>query len=208
VDVKMNRRHWIELKWTCNSRHISHARAAFIRRRHSLRPRFTQSIPAISFLLTPAASSASFSAYAVGLALKRSRIWGEASHLHLARRERQIVEALYRLGGEASVADVRAALADPPGYSAVRAVLNLLVRKGLATTRHQGKRYLYRALAPKHKVRQSALRGLVQTFFGSTPLDAVAALIDGSAGKLSADDLRRLRQMIDDAEQSTTSTKG
>jgi BlaI family penicillinase repressor len=123
----------------------------------------------------------------------------DAVNLHLGRRERQIVETLYRLG-EASVAQVRAELDDPPSYSAVRAMLNLLVGKGLAAARQEGKRYLYRAVASKRKVRQSALRNLVRTFFGSAPADAVAALIDGSAGKLSPDDLRRLREMIDKAE--------
>ncbi|MDB5910751.1 MAG: copY 1 [Massilia sp.] len=129
----------------------------------------------------------------------------ESSHSQLGRRERQIVETLYRLG-EASVAQVRAELADPPSYSGVRAMLNLLVGKGLAAARQEGKRYLYRAVASKQKVRQSALRSLVRTFFGSAPLDAVAALLDGSAGKLSADDLRRVRELIDKAETNNTST--
>ena len=122
----------------------------------------------------------------------------ERSALQLGRRERQIVEALYRIG-EASVAQVRAEIPDPPSYSAVRAMLNLLVGKQLVASRQQGKRYLYRALPSKQKVRKSALRNLVRTFFGSTPVDAVAALLDGSAGKVSADDLRRIREMIDRA---------
>lgn len=131
----------------------------------------------------------------------------EPLHLHLGRRERQIVESLYRLG-EGSVAQVRSELPDPPSYSAVRAMLNLLVRKGLATTRRDGKRFLYRAVASKQKVRLSALRNLVRTFFSGAPLDAAAALIDGTAGKLSADDLRRLRQFIDEAERKHSSTNG
>lgn len=122
------------------------------------------------------------------------------STLELGRRERQIVEALYRLG-EASVAQVRAEIPEPPSYSAVRGMLNLLVQKGVATSRQEGKRYLYRAVASKRKVRLSAMRNLVRTFFGSTPVDAVAALIDGSAGKLSAEDLRRVRQLIEQAER-------
>lgn len=127
-------------------------------------------------------------------------------HQRLGRRERQITEVLYRLG-EAPVSAVRAELHDPPSYSAVRAMLNLLVRKGVAAARPQGKRLLYRAVAPKHKVRQSALRSLVRTFFGGAPLDAAAALIDGSAGRLSAEDLRRLREMIERAEQTETPTR-
>lgn len=119
--------------------------------------------------------------------------------LHLSKRERQITESLYRLG-EASVSQVLADLPDPPSYSAVRAILNLLVKKNLATTRQDGKRYLYRAVPAKDKVRRSALKNLVRTFFGGTPADAVAALLDGSAGKLSPEDLHRIRELIDQAD--------
>jgi predicted transcriptional regulator len=128
-----------------------------------------------------------------------------SSSLQMGKRERQIIEALYRLG-EASVAQVRAELSDPPSYSAVRAMLNLLLRKELAVVRQAGKRYLYRPATPKHRVRRSALRNLVRTFFGSAPVDAVAALLDGSAGKLSADDLNRIRAMIRRAEDEQAST--
>src|SRR5678815_5368378 len=123
----------------------------------------------------------------------------EPAPLILGKRERQIVETLYRLG-EASVAQVRAELLDPPSYSAVRAMLNLLLDKRVVAVRQDGKRYLYSPVMPKDAVRRSALRNLVRTFFGSAPLDAVAALVDGSAGKLSADDLRRVRQLIEEAE--------
>jgi len=119
--------------------------------------------------------------------------------LHLSKRERQVTESLYRLG-EAAVADVLADLPDPPSYSAVRAILNLLVKKNLATTRQDGKRYLYRPIPAKDKVRRSALKNLVRTFFGGTPADAVAALLDGSAGKLSPEDLQRIRDLIDQAD--------
>lgn len=128
----------------------------------------------------------------------------ESSPLQMGKRERQIVEALYRRG-EGSVADVRADLPDPPSYSAVRAMLNLLARKGVVAVRQVGKRYLYRPVSPKDKVRKSALRSLVRTFFGSAPVDAMAALLDGSAGKLSADDLRRVRELIEQAEQGKSS---
>ncbi|MGE5609066.1 MAG: BlaI/MecI/CopY family transcriptional regulator [Bacillota bacterium] len=124
----------------------------------------------------------------------------ESSPLQLGKRERQIVETLYRLG-EASVADVRAELPDPPTYSAVRAMLNFLVRKQVVVARQEGKRYLYRPASSKEKVRRSALKSLVRTFFGSAPVDAMAALLDGSAGKLSADDLKRVRQLIEQAEE-------
>ncbi len=122
------------------------------------------------------------------------------SELKLGRREREIVEALYRLE-EASVADVLAALAAPPSYSAVRAMLNLLVEKRVVTFRRDGKRYLYRPVRAKDKVRRSALRDLVRNFFGGQAAEAMAALVDGSAGRISADDLKRMREMIEQAEQ-------
>jgi len=122
--------------------------------------------------------------------------------LHLGKRERQIVEALYRLG-EASVAQVREVLPDPPTYSAVRGMLNMLVEKRLLAFRQEGKRYLYRPVAAKSKVGLSALRELVQNFFGGQPSDAVVALLDGSAGRITADELARIKQLIDEAEKSS-----
>jgi BlaI family penicillinase repressor len=120
--------------------------------------------------------------------------------LSLGKRERQIVETLYHLG-EASVAQVRKELVEPPTYSSVRATLNLLVKKGLLTVRHEGKRYLYKPVSSKEKVRRSVLKQLVRTFFSSDPADAVAALLDGSGGRLSADGLERIRQLIIKAER-------
>jgi len=126
----------------------------------------------------------------------------------LGKREREIVEALYRLGGEASVSQVRAELARPPSYSAVRAVLNLLVVKKVLASRPEGKRHLYRPVPSKDKVRRSVLRNLVRTFFGSAPVDAVAALLDGSGGDMTADDLKRVRDMIERAERGQPPTEG
>ena len=119
--------------------------------------------------------------------------------LQLGKRERQIVEAVYRLG-EASVAAVREAIAEPPSYSAVRGMLNWLVEKRVLTLRREGKRYLYRPVASKSKVGLSALRELVRNFFGGQPSDAVAALLEGGAGRLSPEELARIKQLIDQAE--------
>ena len=119
--------------------------------------------------------------------------------LQLGKRERQIVEAVYRLG-EASVAAVREELAEPPSYSAVRGMLNWLVEKRILTLRQEGKRYLYRPVASKSKVGLAALRELVRNFFGSQPSDAVAALLEGGAGRLSSEELARIKKLIDQAE--------
>ena len=81
-------------------------------------------------------------------------------------------------------------------------MLNLLVSKNIASTREEGRKYLYRAVAPKQRTGVSALRNLVRTFFAGVPVDAVAALLDGSAGKLTDDDLRDIRKMIEKAEKS------
>jgi BlaI family transcriptional regulator, penicillinase repressor len=126
----------------------------------------------------------------------------EGHQLGLGRRERQIVEAVYRLG-EASVAQVRQELPDPPSYSAVRAMLRLLATKNLLRFRHEGKRYVYRPVTPKATVRRSALRELVRNFFSGRPIDAVASLLDGSAGRLGPEDLERIKRWIESAEGKT-----
>lgn len=120
--------------------------------------------------------------------------------LDVGRRERQIVETIYRLE-EASVADVLAQLPDPPTYSAVRAILATLVGKGILKTRQEGKRYLYRAATPRDTVRRSALTQLLETFFGGRPTDAVAALLDVSADALTESDLDRMQALLDQARK-------
>ena len=122
----------------------------------------------------------------------------------LGRRGRQIAEVVYRLG-TASVADVRKALPDPPTYSTVRAMLNLLVDKKVLTFRQEGKRYVYRPVTSRGQMGRTALRNLVRNFFGGQPLDAVAALLDGSAGRLASEDLERLKQLIDETEEKEKS---
>lgn len=120
--------------------------------------------------------------------------------LDLGKRERQLAEAVYRLG-EASVAQVLAEISDPPSYSAVRAMLTLLVDKKILRVRQEGKKYLYRPATSPETTRKSALSHLVRTFFAGRPTDAVAALLDLSAGKLSDDDLARMQQLIDQARK-------
>ena len=118
--------------------------------------------------------------------------------LELGRRERQIVETVTRLG-EASVADVRLNLADPPSYSAVRSMLGLLVEKNWLKYRRDGRKYLYRPAASRRKNQQAAIMKLVHTFFAGSTSDAVAALIDSSASDLSDEKLKDIKQLIDQA---------
>jgi BlaI family transcriptional regulator, penicillinase repressor len=116
----------------------------------------------------------------------------------LAKRERQIVEAVYRLG-EAPVSAVAAELSDPPSYSAVRAMLGMLVQKGVLAYRREGKRYLYRAVASKEKAQKSVLRRLLATLFGGRASDAMVALLDVASESLSKEDLEDLQTLIDQA---------
>jgi BlaI family penicillinase repressor len=115
--------------------------------------------------------------------------------IQLGRRERQIVEALYRLG-TASVAEVLANLPDPPSYSAVRGMLSLLEEKGYVRHKRDGMRYVYTPVIAPAKARQSALRQLVSTFFEGSPLAAAAALLEMSNHKLSAAERDRLSALI------------
>ena len=117
----------------------------------------------------------------------------------LGARERQIVEAIYRLE-EGSVGDVLAQLPDPPSYSAVRAMLNILVEKGYLDYRPVKNKYLYRPAQAKKSVRKSMLRSVLDNFFGGQTTEAVAALLDGS--ELNEAEYERLRQLIDSRRQT------
>jgi BlaI family transcriptional regulator, penicillinase repressor len=113
----------------------------------------------------------------------------------LGRRERQIVEVLYRLG-KATVAEVLANLPDPPSYSAVRGMLALLEEKGHVRHKRDGMRYVYTPAVAASKARQSALRQLVSTFFEGSPLAAAAALLEMSDHKLSREEREQLSALI------------
>ncbi len=118
----------------------------------------------------------------------------------LGARERQIVDAIYQLG-EASVAEVLANLTDPPSYSAVRTMVRLLETKGLLRHRQIGTRYVYRPTRSRESASRSALTHVMETFFGGSATDAVAAILDVSASRLTDDDLGRLEQLIDQARR-------
>ena len=119
-------------------------------------------------------------------------------HLDLSRRERQVMEILWRLG-RASAAQVRAALADPPSYSAVRAALRLLVEKGHARHEKDGRQYVYAPTADPGRVRRSVVTNLLRTFFAGSVERAVASMLDVSARDLTAEEFTRLKRLIEDA---------
>lgn len=117
----------------------------------------------------------------------------------LSKRERQIVEVVYRLG-EASVKDVLQQIPDPPSYSAVRATLRLLSERNVLKFRQDGKKYLYRPALPRERARKSALTNVLTNFFGGEPLEAMAALLDVPTKQLSAADIKRMKKIIRDAQ--------
>jgi BlaI family transcriptional regulator, penicillinase repressor len=121
----------------------------------------------------------------------------------LSRRERQIMEILYQRG-KASAAEVREAMEDAPGYSAVRAMLRVLEEKG--HTRHQaeGLKYVYVPTVPRDKAKKSAVKHLLDTFFAGSPEQIVAALLDVSATRLTREELDRMGQMIEKAKREET----
>ncbi|HEU4618686.1 MAG TPA: BlaI/MecI/CopY family transcriptional regulator [Gammaproteobacteria bacterium] len=113
----------------------------------------------------------------------------------LGRRERQILETVYRLE-KATVAQVRAELPDPPSYSAVRGMLNLLEEKGHLKHKQDGLRYVYVPVVSAAEARQRALSEVVRTFFAGSPADAATALFDLPDAKLSKEELQQLQALI------------
>lgn len=113
----------------------------------------------------------------------------------LSRRERQIMDVLFRLG-RASVSDVQENLPEPPSYSAVRTMLGRLKEKGQVTHEQDGPRYVYRPAVDADAARESAIERITRTFFEGSAGKAVAALLDHSADDLTADDLDELGRMI------------
>src|SRR5437773_10286893 len=113
----------------------------------------------------------------------------------LARRERQIMDVLYKLE-RATVAEVLRKLADQPSYSTVRAQLRILEEKGHVRHEEHGLRYVYFPTVPRDIARRSALRHLVETFFEGSVENVVAALLGGEVTRISRKELDRLARLI------------
>ena len=121
------------------------------------------------------------------------------SHENLSRRERQIMDVLYRLG-RATAAEVLDNLQDAPSYSAVRALLRILEEKGHVSHKKAGARYVYSPTVSAEKAKVSALQHTVSTFFQGSVTQAMAALLDMKDG-LSDEDLARLEELIEQARK-------
>ena len=113
----------------------------------------------------------------------------------LSRRERQIMDLLFRMG-EADVASVRAGLVDPPSYSAVRATLRVMEEKGHVSHRDEGGRYVYAPRASRRRARRAALQRVVETFFGGDAEAAFAALLDLRGEAIEPEQLDRLEDLL------------
>ncbi len=118
----------------------------------------------------------------------------------LSRRERQIMQALYRLG-KGTVAEVLEAIPDPPSYSAVRALLRILEEKEFVRHSQDGARYVYEPRVPKTKARRSALSNILHNFFKGSREELLAALLDESTEDLSPEELDRLAGLIERARK-------
>jgi len=118
----------------------------------------------------------------------------------LSRRERQIMDALYKLE-RASVADVLMALPGKRNYSTVRAQLRVLEEKGHVRHEEKGLQYVYSPKVPRAVARRSALRHLVDTFFEGSAESVVAALLGGEGARLSQEELDRIGRMVADSRK-------
>lgn len=123
-----------------------------------------------------------------------------SQELSLTRRERQILDILYRRG-QASVAEVLAELDSAPSYSAVRGLLRVMVEKGYLEQRQDGPRYLYSPSVRRSQAGRSAVKRILETFFAGSPERMVAALLDVSAQEMSGEQMDRLSKLIAQAQQ-------
>lgn len=119
----------------------------------------------------------------------------------LSKRERQIMEALYRLG-RATANDVVAALPGSPHLSTVRTQLRILEEKGYIDHHVDGPRYVYAPCVPRHAARRSALKDLVDTFFEGSSAKVVTTLLAQDTAKLSDEDLDRIAELVRSARRS------
>jgi predicted transcriptional regulator len=120
-----------------------------------------------------------------------------AAH-QLSRRERQIMDIVYRRG-RATAAEVLDDLPDPPSYSAVRAALRLLEEKGRLRHDQDGQRYVYRPTVPHERASTSALQHLIRTFFDGSASQVVNALVKEE--EVSREELDRMAELIDRARK-------
>jgi BlaI family transcriptional regulator, penicillinase repressor len=118
----------------------------------------------------------------------------------LSRRERQIMDVLYQKE-RATAAEIHQAIPDPPSYSAVRAMLRVLEEKQHIRHEEKDLRYIYLPVVPKEKAGRSAVLHLIETFFQGSREQAVAALLNASAGSLTEEELNRMAALVEKARK-------
>jgi predicted transcriptional regulator len=125
-------------------------------------------------------------------------------HTILSRRERQIIDIIYRRG-RATAAEVMVELPGQPTYSTVRTQLRVMEEKGHVRHEEDGQRFVYMPTAPRGAVRKSALKHLVDTFFEGSAEQTVAALLGGDASRISEEELDRIAELIRKARKEARS---
>ena len=130
----------------------------------------------------------------------RAALKGGSTHAVLTRRERQIVDILYRRG-RATAGEVMDELPGDPSYSTVRTQLRVLEEKGHVRHEEQGLRYVYMPAVPRRAARKSALRHLVDTFFDGSAEQVVAAVLGGEGSTLSKEELDRIAELVAKAKK-------
>jgi BlaI family penicillinase repressor len=126
----------------------------------------------------------------------------KSTHVTLSRRERQIMDVLYRRG-RATAAEVMEDVSGEPNYSTVRTQLRVLEEKGHVRHEEQGLRYIYLPAVPRRAARKSALKHLMDTFFDGSAEQVVAAVLGGEAARLSDDDLKRIAELVAKARKDS-----
>lgn len=120
---------------------------------------------------------------------------------YLSRREREIMDIVYRLG-EARVSDVVNRMEDDPGYDSVRVTLGILAKKGHLRHRREGRRYVYSPTVPRDQASRSAVRNLLRTFFGGSPSRAILTMLDESSTHLSREELTEIAAWLEKDKKS------
>ena len=123
----------------------------------------------------------------------------KSSHKHLSRREREIMDVIYKRG-QATVTEVLQSLDNPPSYSAVRALMRILEEKGALRHESQGKKYVFLPTVTRETAKRSALKRMLHVFFNDSTEAAVAALLDVSQTKLTDEEWDRLSSLIEEAK--------
>ena len=132
--------------------------------------------------------------------VRHTRKPGAKPDAALSRREREIMDALYRLG-RASAAQVQAALADPPSTTAIRTLLTILEHKGHVRHASDGTRYVYEPRVARAEMAKKAVKSMLSTFFDDSVEGVVAALLNQEDKRLSREELERLARLIEKARE-------